>query len=300
MIRRCRLLVVGLVFGALASLAPATAGAGSGALLGTGDSIAFGTNIGLDPAVATNFVGYPTDVAAAEGQALTNSACPGETSSHFVSLGGADLVCGVYRAQFPLHASYSTSQLDFTTSFLRAHPETQLVTIDIGANDLFRLGLVCTTGRTTFTFQDIVTVALSQNTTPSARVQACVLNGLTATLAHLGENLDTIYATWRAAGYRGAIVALTVYSNNYANVAATTLIADLDGVIARHTAAFGGIVADCFGAFRQASTGSGGDACRAGLLNPLPPQLGVAGCDVHPSPAGRAVLAGAVPRALRS
>jgi len=300
MIGRCRLLVVGLLFGALTSLAPAAAGAGSGALLGTGDSIAFGTNISLNPADASSFVGYPTDVAAAKGLALTNTACPGETSSHFVSLAGADLVCGVYRAQFPLHTSYTTSQLDFTTGFLRAHPETQVVTIDVGANDLFRLGLVCLTGRTTFTFQDIVTLGLSQNSTPSPQVQACVLNGLTATLAQLGENLDTIYGTWRAAGYRGTIVALTVYSNNYANLAATTLIADVDGVIVRHTAAFGGIVADGFGAFRNASAGSGGDACRAGLLNPLPPQLGVAGCDVHPSPAGRAVLAGAVLRALRS
>ena len=44
MVRRCRLLVLGLVVGALTSLAPSAAGAGTGALLGTGDSIAFGTN----------------------------------------------------------------------------------------------------------------------------------------------------------------------------------------------------------------------------------------------------------------
>ena len=294
MVGRCRLLVLGVVFGTLTSLVPAVAGASSGALLGTGDSIAFGTNIGLDSANANNFTGYPTDVAAAEGLTLANTSCPGETSSHFVSLNGADLVCGEYRAQFPLHTSYTTSQLDFTTAFLRAHPETQLVTIVIGANDLFRLGLVCLTGRTTFTFQDLVTLALSQASAPSPKVQACVLNGLTATLAQLGANLDTIYGTWRRAGYRGEIVALTVYSTNYANLAATTLISDLDTVIAQQSAFFGARVADGFGAFRDASARSGGDPCRAGLLNPLPPQLGVAGCDVHPSPAGRAVLARAV------
>jgi lysophospholipase L1-like esterase len=294
MVGRCRLLVVGLVFGAFTSLVPSAAAAGSGALLGTGDSIAFGTNLSLSAADANNFVGYPTDVAAAEGLALTNTACPGETSSHFVSLNGADLVCGEYRAQFPLHTSYSTSQLDFTTAFLRAHPETQLVTIDIGANDLFRLGLVCLTGRTTFTFQDLVTLALTQASTPSPQVQACVLNGLGATLAQLAANLDTIYGTWRRAGYRGEIVALTVYSTNYANLAATTLISDLDTVIAQQSAFLGVRVADGFGAFREASVGSGGDPCRAGLLNRLPPQLGVAGCDVHPSPVGRAVLARAV------
>jgi len=43
-----------------------------------------------------------------------------------------------------------------------------------------------------------------------------------------------------------------------------------------------------------AGAGSGGDPCRAGLLDSLPPQLGVPGCDVHPSAAGRAVLARAV------
>ena len=58
MVRRCRLLVLGLVFGALTSLAPSAAGAGTGAMLGTGDSIAFGTNIGLDSTNANNFTGY--------------------------------------------------------------------------------------------------------------------------------------------------------------------------------------------------------------------------------------------------
>jgi lysophospholipase L1-like esterase len=293
-VRRARLLLLGLAMGALLSFVPSAAGASAGALLGTGDSIAFGTNLSLNPGDANNFVGYPSNVAAARGLALTNTACPGETSSHFVSLSGADLVCGAYRAVFPLHTAYSSSQLDFTTAFLKAHPETQLVTIDIGANDLFRLGLVCLTGRTTFTFQDIVTVALSQTSTPSPQTQLCVLNGLAATLDRLGDNLDKIYTTWRNAGYRGRIVALTVYSTNYANFAATSLVAQMDAVIANHTEAFGGRVADGFGAFFAGSEGSGGDACRAGLLNPLPPQLGVAGCDVHPSAAGRALLANAV------
>ena len=291
---RMRLSLLGLLLGALAALSPAGAGATSGAYLGTGDSIAFGNNLSLDPSNANNFIGYPTPVAAAEGLALTSTACPGETSAHFVSLSGPDLVCGQYRAAFPLHTSYSTSQLDFTVAFLKAHPETQLVTIDIGANDLFRLGLVCQTGKTTFTFNDLVTVALSQSGTPSPQVQECVRAGLPATLQALGDNLDTIYGAWRGAGYRGEIVALTVYSTNYANLAATGLIYQLNQVIVAHTRAFGGRVADGFGAFAAGSEGSRGDACQAGLLNPLPRQLGVAGCDVHPSAAGRALLANAI------
>ena len=295
MVRRLRLPLLGLVLSALAALAPGVAGATSVNYLGTGDSIAFGTNISLDPSNAANFVGYPTPVAEAIGLTLTNTACPGETSSHFISLGGADLVCGDYRANFPLHTSYSTSQLDFTTSFLKTH-FTGLVTIDIGANDLFRLALVCQTGKTTFTLADLVALA-GVLSAPGASVQACILDGLQVTLATLGQNLDTIYGTWRRAGYFGEIVALTVYSTDYANLAATSLVSQLDQVIAAHTTAFGGHVADGFGAFAAASAAFGGDACAAGLLNPLPPQLGT-GCDVHPSARGRQVLAGAVLRAL--
>jgi hypothetical protein len=81
--------------------------------------------------------------------------------------------------------------------------------------------------------------------------------------AQLGENLHTIYGAWRGAGYRGAIVPVTVYSNNYANLAATTLIARLDGAVVRHTAALGGVVADGFGAFRNASAVLAGAVLRA-------------------------------------
>jgi lysophospholipase L1-like esterase len=290
---------VGLVVIGLTLVAPAAAGAGTGngILLGTGDSIAFGTNIALDPSNAANFTGYPTNVGNALGLDVTNTACPGETSSHFVSESGADLVCGQYRATFPLHTSYSGSQLAFTTSFLQAHRNTQVVTIDIGANDLFRLDLVCLTSRTTFTFNDIAAIALAQNSTPTAAQQQCIQNGLTQTLATLGANLDVIYGTWRRAGYFGPIVAVTVYSTNFANQTITNLAVALDTVIVQQTLLFGGRVADGFGAFKAAAAGSGGDACAAGLLNRLPASLGV-GCDVHPSPKGQQALANAVLAAL--
>ncbi|HZV50879.1 MAG TPA: GDSL-type esterase/lipase family protein [Candidatus Dormibacteraeota bacterium] len=293
---------LGLLGSVLLWLLPATTGAGSaaalsGSYLATGDSIAFGTNLALDPGNADHFVGYPTPVAQALGLALANSSCPGETSGHFISLSGPDLVCGLYRSTYPLHLFYTTSQLDFSLAFLRAHPDTRLVSIDIGANDLFRLELVCATGRTAFTFQDIVALAESQNVAMSPQVGSCVLGRLPQALLELGRNLDRIYGAWRAAGYRGPIVALTVYSTDYADLAVTGLVAAMDQVIAAHTLAFGGRVADGFGAFAAAAATAGGDACKAGLLNPLPPQLGVTGCDVHPSARGRQVLAGAVLRA---
>jgi hypothetical protein len=62
--------------------------------------------------------------------------------------------------------------------------------------------------------------------------------------------------------------------------------------------AWGGIVADGFGAFAAASTAFGGDTCAAGLRivvlsSPLT-------CDIHPSPAGRDLLAQAIVNALRT
>src|SRR5947209_4637182 len=81
--------------------------------LALGDSVPFGYSPLVSPFNADNFIGYPTPVAAALKESLTNATCPGETSSHFISLTGSDNVCGFYRAHFPLHVAYSTSQLDF-------------------------------------------------------------------------------------------------------------------------------------------------------------------------------------------
>jgi hypothetical protein len=54
--------------------------------------------------------------------------------------------------------------------------------------------------------------------------------------------------------------------------------------------AFGAKLADGFGAFQLASLKYQGDPCNAGLLVKLPDGT----CDVHPSPQGQKVLAGAV------
>src|SRR5215467_1538052 len=64
--------------------------------LALGDSIAFGFSPLLDPTNADNFIGYPTPVAAALKKTLTNASCPGETSSHFISLTGSDNHCGFW------------------------------------------------------------------------------------------------------------------------------------------------------------------------------------------------------------
>ncbi len=244
------------------------------AYLALGNSVAFGFNPLLDRSNADNFIGYPTPVAAALKENLTNPSCPGETSSHFISLTGSDNGCGAYRANFPLHVAYSGTQLAFTDEFLKSHPQTLVVSIDIGANDLFVLANGC-----------------SGNA-------GCIQAGLPGMLATLSANLDTIYGHIRNNdGYHHRLVALTYYSLNYSDPTGTFLISQVNQVVAARTLAWGGIVADGFGAFAAASTAFGGDTCAAGLRivvvsSPLT-------CDIHPSPAGRDLLAQAIVNALR-
>lgn len=235
--------------------------------LALGNSVAFGYSPLLDRSNASNFIGYPTPVADALDLKLTNAACPGATSGYLISLTGADLSCGQYIANFPLHVSYTTSQLDFAVSFLQAHPRTRLVSIDIGANDLFRLQAIC-----------------------SGSIP-CIQQGLPALLATLSANLDTIYGALRhTAHYQGQIVALIYYSLNYQDATTTSIIQALDQVIADRTLAWGGAVADGFNAFKVASASYNGDPCAAGLLI----RLSSTSCDVHPTVQGRNILADAV------
>ncbi len=246
--------------------------------LALGNSVAFGDNPLLDPSNEANFIGYPTPVATALKETLTNAACPGETSSHFISLAGSDNGCGFYRQHFPLHVAYSSptqTQLEFADEFLQNHPKTLVVSIDIGANDLFVLRDNC-----------------------GGNVN-CILAGLPGMLATLSANLDTIYGHIRNVdGYHHMLVALIYYSLNYSDPLGTGLISQVNQVVANRTLAWGGIVADGFGAFKAASTAFGGDSCAAGLLIVL--SSSPLTCDVHPSPAGRDLLAQAIVNVLRT
>ncbi len=242
--------------------------------LALGDSIAFGFNPLLNPTNADNFIGYPTPAAAELKKTLTNASCPGETSSHFISLAGIDNGCGFYRASYPLHVEYATAQLAFADAFLQANRKTHLVSIDIGPNDILVLQHGCS-GDT-----------------------ACILAGLPGVLATLSANLDTIYGHIRNLdGYKNKLVALTIYSLNYSDPVGTAVVSQVNQVVEDRTLAWGGVVADGFTAFEAASLAFGGDTCAAGLrimLSATPLT-----CDIHPSPAGRDLLAQAIVNALR-
>lgn len=274
-------LVVG---GTVAATLPARAhpqnGHGHSAHTGTGylalgDSVPFGfresANLPTpDYSKPTTFVGFPEDVAADERLRVTNAACPGETTTSFITGTPPSNGCeGGYRDVFPLHVSYTGSQLDFAVRFLRQHPDTRLVSLMIGANDGFRC----------------------QNTT----ADHCV-NELPAVLKQVGANVATILGRIRHdAHYRGEIVLVNYYSLDYSDATQTGLSSKLNETLDTAAAPYHVQVADGFGALRTAAAQAGGDSCKTGLLTTLT----TGGCGVHPSVAGQQLLAGAVERVLQ-
>jgi lysophospholipase L1-like esterase len=270
--------VAGLV---VALAAPASAAAHNRPVeyLALGDSLAFGFNPYVSPADPTGFKGYPEAVGHLLRDKVANASCPGETSSHFIDLAAPDHGCGDWRFGYraPLHVAYAGSQLAFMDHFLKSHPKVRLVTIDIGANDVGALRDEC------MKQGDPIT---------------CFQAGMPAMLATLSANLDTIYRHLRIRdGYRHKLVALTVYSPNYADPLTTGAIAAVNQVVTERTLAWHGIVADGFGAFAAATASYSGSSCDAGLLIPLAPPPG---CDDHPSAAGRDLLAKTIVSALRA
>jgi hypothetical protein len=277
-----RLAVMLAAVGLVASLAAPSAAASERPVeyLALGDSLAFGYSPLISPYATADFIGYPDTVATDVRDDLTNASCPGETSSHFIDLSGPDHGCGPWRSLLhaPLHAAYTTSQLAFADAFLAAHPKTQLITLDLGANDLGALRDACLT-------------------TPNPI--GCVMAGMPSMLATLSANLDTIYGHIRNAdGYRHKIVGLTFYSPDYADLTTTFAITQVNQVFAERTRAWGGIVADGFAAFAAASAAFGGDTCAAGLriVTSTAPLI----CDDHASPLGRDVLANTIVGVLRA
>lgn len=248
--------VVFALFGAT----PASATSQGHGYLALGDSVAFGTSLCV-PTDPTHCVGYPEHAARMLNVEDVNASCPGEASGGFISLTGADNVCRPYRAAFPLHVEYSTSQLDFATSFLQSNPRTRLVTINIGANDVFVLQKTCAR--------------------PAAPPD-CFAQGFPVLLQTLANNLGVIYGAIRGAGYSGLLVAVTYYVTNFADPVAVSIIGAINHAVDSVTRSFGGFVASGFDAFQKASASSGGDTFKAGLVIPG---------DIHPTTAGQTLLA---------
>jgi len=285
LIRRAAV-VAGIAVGMAAGMVPAlpawagsvTGPAANGTYLALGDSVAFGfvPRQAVPPPnyrSAHSFVAYPEDVAQALRIRVWNASCPGETTASMLTVGVLSNGCENspgspvgYRTQFPLHVQYQGTQMAYALKYLAVHRHTQLVTIDIGANDAF----------------------LCQETTADHCTSPAELAAL---VQEIQANLTAIYTQIRAvAHYQGLLVALTYYSLNYSDPVQVAQVKLLNALIAGVTEAFGGKVADGFAAFEGPSAAFGGSPCSAGLLIKLPDGT----CNIHPSPAGHLLLAQAI------
>jgi lysophospholipase L1-like esterase len=254
---------------------PASAESEGHGYLALGDSVAFGTNPLLDPSNLSNFTGYPEIVAQRLNIEDVNASCPGEATGSFISLTGLDNVCRPYRAAFPLHVTYTGTQLEFAVNFLKNNPRTRLVTIGLDANDFFRLA----SGKPGTPWP------------PSTCLAPLLLPYFTTCAV---QNLKTIFAGLRATGYQGLIVVVTYYALNYGDPLGVFVTRALNTAMITAAADFGLVIASGFDAFATAAASAGGDSCAAGLLIRLSPTT----CDVHPTPTGRDLLAGAVVKAI--
>jgi lysophospholipase L1-like esterase len=256
---------------------PVTPGSG---YLALGDSVVFGyeeSQVVPAPnyADASSFIGYPEDLGSELHLTLANAACPGETSSSFINDTAQSNGCEnsptggpSYRVLFPLHVKYSGSQLDYAVSYLKTHKKVRLVSLMIGANDLF----VC------------------QETTAD---HCASLVEQAAVIGTVSTNVKTILSAIRnKAHYAGQIALVNYYSTSPALDSITALG---NSTIASTAKPFHVEIADAFDAFAAADAHSGGDPCKAGLLT----QLSTGGCGIHPSYAGAAVLAQALANAIR-
>lgn len=228
--------------------------------LALGDSVPFGFSPLVNPPAGAQYVGYPEKAAPRLKLALTNASCPGQSSSGFISLTGTDNGCFRFR-QVPgaMHVSYAGSQLDYAVDFLRSHPRTRLVTITLGANDLF--------------------ICADNSTDQCASELPGVLNDYEANLKKILQSIRRVYS--------GKLVALTYYSPDYRDPVVTGSVAAINSVAARVVQKFRGTTADGFSAFAGAAAAYDGDTCAAGLLIRVPD----GSCNIHPNAVGAKLLA---------
>lgn len=257
--------------------------------LSLGDSVTFGyresdsTPTPPNYLDAASFVGYPEVLGSELGLNVVNPSCPGETSASFIndtaqSNGCENSVGGGpgYRTLFPLHVAYKESQLDFAVGYLRNHPNTRLVSLMIGANDLF----VCEETTSDGCAGELGTVA-----------------------ATITKNVHTILSAIRnRAHYEGQLVILNYYSLDYTSATDNGASALLNSAMDTAAKPFDAAIADGFGELQTAAMNADGSTCEAGLLTEVAsPDAGATDCagHVHPSYAGQSLLAQAVLKVTR-
>jgi lysophospholipase L1-like esterase len=255
---------------------PVTPGSG---YLALGDSVTFGyEEQQVVPAPnyhdPTSFLAYPELLGSELHLKVANAACPGETSSSLINDTAGVFFCenptNGYRPNFPLHVSYGGSQLDYAVSYLKTHKNVRLVSLMIGANDVF----AC----------------------QAATADKCAsLTEEGAVLGTLSKNVKTIVSAIRnKAHYGGQLLIVNYYSLDYSNQTSVAQAAFLNQTVDTAAKPFHVEIADGFGEFETGTAHSGGNICTAGLVT----QLSTGGCGIHPSYAGQSLLAQSLEKAI--
>lgn len=240
-------------------------GASEPRYLALGDSVTFGfiNNAGFEYVNAANFIGFPAYAGQRVRMDVANASCPGETTASFLSSLGPDNGCRQFRtAGAQLHVSYSSTQMDFAVAFLQSHPQTRLVTVGLGADDVLLLSTACSGDPT------------------------CIQAGL----ATVAANMETILTDLRAIGFTGTIIVVNYYSTDYSDPTQTGIIAALNQALGAAAGQSGAVVADVFSAFQAATLPVGGKTCNAGLLNGTFSPINQFTCDIHPSQSGQMLI----------
>ena len=204
----------------------------------------------------------------------TNAGCYGETTGSFLDPTAPDRGCRDLKEAGLIRAGYTGTQMEFMTGFIQSHSRLELITIELGNNDLLMALEGC------------------------GFDPQCIADTLPGTFQTMAANLGTIFATIRGLDYKGQVV-VPLYYDPFPTVspAWTELLTINDGILTQVAGYFGAQVVDVRAAFAAASARYGGDPCAAGLLIPLTGMNSWvttapgAQCDAHPTPAGAELIA---------
>jgi lysophospholipase L1-like esterase len=231
-------------------LAPAAGATRPGSkYLALGDSLAYGYQAAKFnsqiPAVnpASFNTGYVDDFAfylklLKPSLTVTNDGCPGETTDSFINGGPVPGTCASGFPAYWLHHPYTGSQLADGLATIAANPNTNPITVDLGANDVLNFLHGCGF--------------------PAPTATACIASGLPGLYAHIGQNMGIILSQLRAAAPTAEIDVVGLY-NPYPAViqpplpGGDALTATLNGIIKSVATATGARFADPLPVFNPAS-----------------------------------------------
>lgn len=242
--------------------------------LALGDSLAFGYSqakfeslLPTEPPSAYN-TGYVDDFAhllklGNPKLEVINDGCPGETTESFIK-GPCE-----YQLAYPLHHPYvggpASSQLSDALAYLQANPNTNPITLDIGANDA--LGVI--------------------EHTCEKKVE-CVIKEAPSLFAHIATNLGLILGDLRGADSHATIIVLGLYNPFGEKLpGGNALTAQLNEVMEKVATTVGARFADPLPLFNPPGALEAPTICLLTNMCKTPE-------DIHPTDLGYGVLAGLI------